>query len=411
MGGSVRLRFFFPFPFLIFPVVRILHEEPSIPFGPRTLDKHPRRNILGSAVSLRTKLSLSMNPTVPLVEIDGSHGEGGGQILRTGLTLSLLTGRPVRIFNIRSGRKASGLKPQHLMAARAAAEISGGRLQGDVLKGTELRFDPGSVRPGRYAFDVAALAASAGSVGLIFQTLLLPLSFARTSSHLLLQGGTHVAWSPSADYLREVFLPTVAPMGIRADLNVLRWGFYPIGGGAIEAAVEPASFPLQPLRIETRGALRRIDVISAVANLPVSIGKRQLDRALARLIEAGYPAQGEVRTAASPGKGTFCFIRAEFEQVCAGFPALGEIGKRAEAVADEAVDPFLRYQAGTGALDPHLGDQVVLPMALAEDGSAVTVSEITEHLRTNLWVIEQFLPVKFSVEEAAGEKGGTIRTG
>ncbi|MBI4714626.1 MAG: RNA 3'-phosphate cyclase [Nitrospirae bacterium] len=350
-----------------------------------------------------------MEPKAPLVEIDGSHGEGGGQILRTGLTLALLTGRPLRIFNIRSGRKSSGLKPQHLMAVRASAEISGGQLQGDVLGGTELRFEPGPIRPGRYLFDVAALAASAGSVGLIFQTLLLPLASARTSSHLLLQGGTHVAWSPSVDYLRTVFLPTIAPMGIRADLNLLRWGFYPIGGGGVEADVGPAPFPLHPLRIETRGELRRIEVISVVANLPVSIGRRQLDRALARLREAGYPAQGEVRTAASPGKGTFCFIRAEFEKVRAGFPALGEIGKRAEAVADEAADAFLRYQAEVGALDPHLGDQVVLPMALAGGESRVTVSEFTEHLRTNLWVIERFLPGRFSVEGEVEGKGGTIR--
>jgi len=340
-----------------------------------------------------------------MIEIDGSHGEGGGQILRTSLALSILTGKPVRLHHIRSRRKAPGLKPQHLLSARAAAQICGGRLVGAELNSTELRFDPGGVQPGRHVFDVG----TAGSTGLILQTLLTPLAFAEGPSRIRMKGGTHVPWSPPADYLQEVFLPTVARMGIHAKLNLHRAGFYPIGGGEIETAVEPASVPLKPLRIEERGHLKTLRVISAVAHLPLSIAERQLSRATNRLAEQGLAPQGEIRTVESPGKGTYCFILAEFENVRAGFSALGKIGKRAEQVGEEAAENFLLYRNGRGALDPHLADQVVLYMALAKGTSVATVSEITEHLKTNLWVIEQFLPMKFELEKDPAGGGGTLR--
>ena len=330
-----------------------------------------------------------------MIEIDGSHGEGGGQILRTSLTLSVLTEKPVRIHHIRAGRKAPGLKPQHLMSAKAAAQICGGRLTGSELGADELRFLPGRIRPGRYAFDVG----TAGSTGLILQTLLLPLAFAGSVSRIHLKGGTHVAWSPPADYLQEVFLPAAAAMGIAAKMNLLKAGFYPIGGGEIEMTVEPCHAPLKSLRIKERGELKHLRVISTVANLPLSIAQRQMARAMARLTECGLQPRGESRSVESLGKGTFCFILAEFENVRAGFSALGEIGKRAERVAEEAVEAFLRYWNGTGVLDRHLADQLVLPMALADGESTVTLVEVTNHLKTNLWVTEHFLPVKFVLKE------------
>ncbi len=334
-----------------------------------------------------------------MIEIDGSHGEGGGQILRTSLTLSVLTGQPVRIYHIRAGRKKPGLKPQHLMSAHAVARISEGRLLGAELESTELTCYPGRVKPGDYTFDVTALKASAGSTGLIFQTLLAPLGLTGGSSNMILSGGTHVAWSPSADYLREAFLPTVAAMGLQAKMEIIRYGFYPIGGGILEITVEPFRTLLKPLRIEERGDLNDLWINSMVANLPLSIGQRQLDRTIARLTERGFEAHGEARTVESPGKGTFLLILAEFDRVRAGFSALGEIGKRAEQVADEAVGSFLRFWNTRGALDPHLADQMVLYMALARGESSVTVAKVTDHLQTNIWVIEQFLPVKFITEE------------
>jgi len=340
-----------------------------------------------------------------MIEIDGSHGEGGGQILRTSLSLSVLTGTPVKISRIRSSRKTPGLKPQHLISAQAAARICGGRLIGAQPNSTELRFHPGKVQAGRHAFDVG----TAGSTSLILQTLLPPLVFGGSASRILVKGGTHVAWSPPADYLRDVFLHTVSTMGLRATITIHRAGFYPVGGGEIETMVEPSPAPLKPLRIKERGRLKSLRVISTVAHLPYSIAERQRNRATNRLTEQGFAPQGETGTVESPGKGSFCFIRADFENVRAGFSSLGAIGKRAERVADEAAEDFLGYWNDPGALDRHLADQVVLYMALAEGESIVTVSEVTEHLKTNIWVIEQFLPVKFGLEENPSGRGGTLR--
>ena len=344
-----------------------------------------------------------------MIEIDGSYGEGGGQILRTSLTLSVLTGKPVRIYRIRAGRKEPGLKPQHLMSAHAAVQISGGRLAGAELGATDLSFHPGRIQPGNYTFDVTSLKASAGSTSLIFQTIFLPLGFTKASSHIILKGGTHVPWSPPADYLKEVFLPTVAPMGIQAKIEIPLKGFYPIGGGVLEATVNPFQTPLKPLRTQERGKLMQVRILSMVANLPLSIATRQLNQAVARLTEHGLRPLGETGTAESPGKGTSCFIQAEFEHVRAGFSALGAIGKRAEQVADEAVEEFLRFWNGQGTLDRHLVDQVVLCMALAEGESTVTVSEVTDHLKTNIWVIEQFLPLKFILKQEPARRVESIQ--
>jgi len=334
-----------------------------------------------------------------VIEIDGSYGEGGGQILRTSLTLSILTGKPLRIYRIRAGRKEPGLKPQHLMSAHAVTQISGGKLIGAELGSTELLFYPGTIRPGNYTLDVASVKASAGATTLIFQTIFLPLGFATNPSHVILKGGTHVPWSPPADYIKEVFLPTVASMGIETKLKNPMKGFYPIGGGVLETTIAPIQTPLKPLQIQNRGHLKQVRILSTTANLPLSIAKRQLNRAVDLFTEQGFQPRGETQAVESPGKGTFCFILAEFEWVRAGFSSLGAIGKRAEQVADEAVEGFLGFHQGQGALERHLADQVVLCMALAEGESRVTVAEVTDHLKTNIWVIEQFLPVRFVLKQ------------
>lgn len=338
-----------------------------------------------------------------MIEIDGSFGEGGGQILRTGVALSILTGRPVRFRQIRANRKPPGLKTQHQMSIQAAAALCGARVEGTALGSTTLTFHPGRVRPGSYSFDVSSLRASAGSTGLIFQTLLPVLALADRPSHLALKGGTDVPWSPPASYLREVFLPTLKEMGIQAGMEIAERGFYPIGGGRVEVEVLPAEIPLRPLRIEERGRLKSLRITSAIANLPVGIAERQRAAAAALLKQHGFDTEGKIQTLPSPGKGTFCFIVAEFEQVRAGFSALGAIGKRAERVGEEAANAFLRHAAREGALDLHLADQVVLYMALAQGKSVATVAEVTAHLRTNIWVIEQFLPVRFDL--TADKKG------
>ncbi len=342
-----------------------------------------------------------------MIEIDGSYGEGGGQILRSSLSLSAVTGLPVRVFKVRAGRKDPGLKPQHLMGTRAVAAICSGRLEGAELGSTEVILYPGPVGGGDYAFDVSEQKASAGSSTLILQTVLWPLGFAPNPSQVEIRGGTHVPWSPPAEYISDVFGTAVSRMGVFFKPEIARRGFYPMGGGIFRMTIEPFQLPLAPLQLGFRGGLRRIRVISHVSNLPLSIAERQLGQVRSRLQGKGLSAEGEPASVEAPGKGTFCMILAEFENVRTGFSALGAIGKPAEKVADEATDQFLHYLASEGTLDPHLADQLVLPMALAAGRSDVTLSKATAHLKTNLWAVSRFLQIQINLETPAGP--GPIR--
>lgn len=336
-----------------------------------------------------------------MVTIDGSYGEGGGQILRTSLTLSALTGKPCKVFNIRAGRRNPGLRPQHLMGARAVSLLTSGRLEGAELGSKAITFHPGRIRAGDIALDIG----SAGSTGMIFQTILPLLLFAEGPSKITIRGGTHTEWSPPIHYVREVFLEAVRKVGVRADLSLKEWGFYPRGGGEIRATVRPIEASIRAFDLTERGRLLSVRVLSVVGDLPSSIGDRQLHRAMERLKGMGIQAEGRVEEVHALSKGTFLFILATFENVRAGFSSLGGRGKPAERVADEAVDQFLSYLSSNMALDPHLADQISLYGALAQGGSTFTTSRITRHLLTNLWVIERFLPVSISISGGEGEPG------
>ncbi len=344
-----------------------------------------------------------------MIRIDGSHGEGGGQIVRTALALSCITGRPFEIYNIREGRKKPGLMPQHLTCVRAARTISGAVVEGDELGSARLSFSPGEVSGGKYRFDVSETRGSAGSVSLVIQSILPPLSLAKEGSTVMIKGGTHVEWSPTIHYLRDVLFPLLSKIGIEVSLEIERWGWYPRGGGSVYLHIRPAK-RLSPIEMTERGKLTRITALSAVSNLPVSIAKRQCDRGLCLLQENGLDAEIEIVEAPSPGKGTLFFILSEFENIRAGFSALGAIGKRAEEVAEEAVRNFLNFFHSEGALDPHLADQVIPYLALAEGTSTFTTSRITRHLLTNIWVTRIFVPIRLKVD---GKEGafGKIRIG
>lgn len=322
-------------------------------------------------------------------------------MVRSALTLASLTGLPFRVCNIRAGRESPGLKPQHLLSARAAANITGGVLKGAKPGSMTLEYLPGRLKPGRYSFDVG----TAGSTGLIFQTVLPALLFAGGPSSVSIRGGTHVPWSPIPEYLEEVFLRAVRPMGLKVSSGMRRRGYYPAGGGSLEADISPVEKPLSPLLIKGRGRLKRIEVLSAVSNLPLSIAERQLKAALSVLHEFSSITEARALDAPSVGRGTSVFILAEFESVRAGFTSLGARGKRAEAVGREAAESFLHYMKRGGALDRHLSDQVVLFTALAGGTSFFTASEITRHLLTNIHVIGKFLPALFHVEGALGDEG------
>jgi len=334
------------------------------------------------------------------VTIDGRHGEGGGQILRTALTLSALLNIPLRIDHARGNRTKPGLRPQHLVAVNALATITGARVDGAGVDSTELLFEPEEVRGGNYSFHIG----TAGSTGLVLQALIPVLLFGNTCSHVQISGGTHVPWSPPFHYLQSVFLPALKAMGGDVHLDLLKWGWYPKGGGLVSASVYPVR-GLKAIQHLHRGNLRDILVLSATSNLPLHIAERQRDQALTRLRHLAITPQTRIENAPSPGQGTVVFLSAQFDGSTAGFTSLGKRGKKAEAVADDACDLLIVFLAGGRAIDRHLADQLVLYMALAEGYSAFITENITEHLLTNIWVIEQFLQVSFEVEEETGKIG------
>ncbi|MEK7866621.1 MAG: RNA 3'-terminal phosphate cyclase [Planctomycetota bacterium] len=336
-----------------------------------------------------------------MIEIDGSKGEGGGQVLRTSLTLSLLTGKPFRIARIRAGREVPGLRPQHLECVRAAARISRAAVEGDREGSQALSFSPGPVSPGAYEFRIA----TAGALTLVLQTVLLPLLRARGPSLITLSGGTHVPWSPTIDYVARVFLPSIEAAGYPpVPIEVLSAGYYPKGGGEVKLAVpewDPAG--VRPLDREDRGRVLRVRGVSNVSSLPPHVSDRQAGRAEARLAAMGWPYQIERVFTPSCQPGTSLLLVAETEGGPIGASALGQKGKPAERVADEACDELARLLASDGAVDPHLADQLVLPLALIAEESAYTTTEVTPHLRTVLEVVRAFLPADLAVQELPSE--------
>lgn len=342
------------------------------------------------------------------IEIDGSYGEGGGQVLRTSLTLAVLTGRPLRIEHIRAGRKKPGLRPQHLTAVRAAAAICDAQLEGDVLGSQALSFTPGGpVRAGQYTFDVSAAVqgGSAGSVGLVLQTIFLPLALADGDSYLTLRGGTHVPWAPSISYVEHVFLPQLARMGARAQVESEQWGFYPAGGGQVQVRIAGRDGPLRSLQVVERGALQSVWGIAAGMNLPAHIPQRMADRAHRLLAEAGLAARVEPRRLRGNGPGAGIFLCAEYDRAATGFTVYGRQGLPSERVSEMACDELLAHHRSTAALDPHLADQLVLPAVLAEGETRVSTSRVTRHLLTNVWVVRHFLAREVQIEGAVESPG------
>ncbi len=332
-----------------------------------------------------------------MLHLNGSHGEGGGQLLRTSLSLAALLGESVRITDIRAGRAKPGLRPQHLTAVQAVARISGAEVEGADLGSRELVFKPRSLRGGDYFFDVAEKTGSAGAVTLVVQALLPPLLAAREPATLTIRGGTHVAWSPPAHYLTQVFLPALAELGAEASLTLRRWGWYPRGGGEVRLTVRPCR-GFHGRTWLTPPAFDDFQALSAAARVPPHVVRRQARRLKERLGEKLPVAEAEVD---SLDPGSFVFLWGPR----AGFHALGARGKPAEKVADEVVEEFLGFQKQGAALDRHLADQMLLYLALASGPSEFTTEEITLHLLTNVWVIEQFLGPVFQVHGNLGEPG------
>lgn len=333
-----------------------------------------------------------------MLHIDGSMGEGGGQILRTSLALSLVTGTPVRIENIRAGRPKPGLLRQHLAAVKAAAAI-GAEIEGAALGSMELTIRPGRVRGGDHEFAVG----SAGSTCLVLQTVLPALLASGEPARLHLEGGTHNPFAPPFDFLERVFLPVLRRMGVRIELRLERVGFYPAGGGRFCVEIEACDC-LSGVDLVERGALVARRAQASVAHLPREIAKRELEVVRKRLgwadDELGIE---EIRDSAGPGNVLMLEVEHEAgRELCAGF---GEKGRKAEAVARRAVDQMRRYLESSAPVGVYLADQLMVPLALAGEGSFRTLP-LSEHSRTNAEVIQMFLPGRVSVRE--DDEGATV---
>jgi len=336
-----------------------------------------------------------------MLELDGSFGEGGGQILRSSLTLALVTGRAFHLRNVRAGRPKPGLHPQHLMSVRAAASIGQAETRGASLHSTDLTFVPGEVVPGKYHFAIG----TAGATGLVLHTIYLPLALrGDTPSEIILQGGTHVTTSPCFHFLDTTWRAYLEQMGLRMKLRMIRSGFYPRGGGVVEVHVQPCS-QLKGLRLEERRVIKSAAGFSAVAGLPEDIAKRQARRATHRLKTEGVSVSLREETWQG-GPGTVLGVQLDTTPAPTLFVGLGARGKPAERVADEAVEQAIAYlHAGTAAVDPHSADQLVLPLSLAAGPSEFTVSEVTRHLTTNIAVIRQFIDRDVNCEGEEGKPG------
>lgn len=335
-----------------------------------------------------------------MIEIDGSYGEGGGQILRTALSLSCLFNRPFRIFNIRKGRKKPGLMPQHLTCVKASQTLFNADVIGNNVGSSELIFYPKLFRGGSFSFDVG----TAGSTSLILQTIIPALIFLKEETEICLKGGTHVPYSPSFHYIAGIFAPFLKRIGVDIRLEIESYGFYPRGGGIIKAKIFPAE-AIKPIRIVERGSFLGLKGYSGVGNLPLSIAERQRDAFLDRIRWLNCPAEIDVLSVSTPGQGTFIYIQSDCENSSAGFTALGQKGKRAEMVGEEAAKDFLEYFHSNAALDRYLPDQICLYLSLCRERSEFSTSCVTRHLNTNLWVIGLFNKFIYSVEGEVGEPG------
>lgn len=324
------------------------------------------------------------------IELDGSRGEGGGQILRTALSLSMITGIPFAIDGIRAGRKKPGLLRQHLTAVQAATAVCGADVAGAALGSQSLRFKPGQVRGGDYRHAIG----SAGSCTLVLQTLLPALWFADGPSTVRVSGGTHNPAAPPADFLIRSWQPLMRRMGVTLDIQLLRHGFYPAGGGEVLAATAPVA-GWQSLHLNVRGDLRRQAAVGVVAGVPAEVAKREMQRAASQL----GVLDEELRVLPSnEGPGNVLLVMLEYPEVTEVFSAFGERGMPAETVADRAAREARLFRDSGVPVGEHLADQLLLPMALAGQGS-FTTHVLSSHLKTNCQVIEAFLPVRFACDE------------
>lgn len=329
-----------------------------------------------------------------MIEIDGSVGEGGGQILRTSLALSMCTGRPFTMARIRAGRAKPGLMRQHLTCVNAAAEICDAEVQGAEVNSQTLTFTPGKVRSGNYSFNVG----TAGSCTLVLQTVWPALMMADSKSHLKLGGGTHNPMAPPFHFLERSYAPLMRKLGANIELSLRRLGFYPAGGGEIDATIWPAGDAFQPFDLNERGA----EMESYAECFAPALSRTVAQRELEQLGTALRWSEGQLRVAPvrqNEGPGNALLATLAYENLTEVFTQFGEKGVGSEKVARALAREVQAYQMSHAALGPHLADQWSLPLALAawksQREASYTCTDLTMHARTNFEVIERFMPISF----------------
>lgn len=329
-----------------------------------------------------------------MIAIDGSEGEGGGQVLRYACALSLLTGQAFRIENIRGGRDKPGLMRQHVTAIEAACAIGGGECEGLAIASGQLSFRPGTVTPGEYSFSVG----TAGSTGLVLQTILVPLMLADRPSHVVIEGGTHAMAAPPFDFIERTLLPVLNRMGPTVTARLVRPGFYPRGGGRIEVAIEPA--PLRAIECLERGAPTGVAATALIAGVPFDVADRELKTAQRFLPDWPEEAFATRQLPADQGPGTVLVLEAAYEHVTEVMTGFGKLGLSAEQLAKNAARRLAGYIESTAFAGPYLQDQLLLPFAVA-GGGAFTSVKLSEHSLTAMRLIERFTGRGFRVGQGA----------
>jgi RNA 3'-terminal phosphate cyclase (ATP) len=326
--------------------------------------------------------------------VDGSYGEGGGQILRTSLALSMITGNDVFIKNIRAARSNPGLQRQHLAAVNAAVEVCNAEIDGNHLGARELTFRPNKVQSGKYHFSVG----SAGSCMLVLQTVLPALMLAESNSTLTLEGGTHNPFAPTFDFLSRCFLTILNRTGCHVQLELETAGFYPVGGGICRVTIEPNQFPMRSVEILERGKLLGHHAIGVLAKLPSSIGEREINTASRML---GWPQNSRsIQVIDSPGPGNVLLLHSEFENVSEVVTGFGKVNVPAEFVAKKAAREMKSYLASNAPVGTYLADQLLVPLAI-KGGGVFRCTETSQHTLTNIHTIKSFIEKEIRTEPQA----------
>lgn len=330
----------------------------------------------------------------PLLSIDGSYGEGGGQIVRTAVALSVLTNTPIQITNIRANRPIPGLRPQHYTAVSCVQSMCHAKTEGLSVGSSTLTFTPGTITPGSYSFDVG----TAGSITLVFQTCLLSALRATAPITIRLKGGTDVRWAPSWDYFAHVFVPLIQKIGIKTDVQLHSRGYYPAGGGEAVLTIHPIE-KLRPFQVIGPQTFSEIRGIINIANLPDHISTRMKHAAMKTALKHHLQAFIEVDAVTSTSSGTGIVMWSGTEETILGADALGEKGVSAEKIGENAITQLVQEIASGATVDHHAIDQLLPYFAYAPNGSACLVRELSNHANTHMWLLKQFFDVTFELTQ------------